>query len=172
MISSVIVIGAILILQSESQFILKFINRFRIEDILQDRHLLVPLDGILIWISSFRYLFIGIGYGSSINMIGKLTFLPPHFLNSFVTLIAEKGILGLLTVIELINIQIKLLKKTITSNFDSAYVAISYAYLTMLISFIFYEGKQNIGVWVLISISIMIVSNMNRSNGGKEFELK
>ena len=172
LICSVAVIGVIFILQSESALILKFISRFKIDDILQDRHLLVPLDGILIWISSFRYLFIGIGYGSSINMIGKLTFLPPHFLNSFVTLVAEKGILGLLTVIELINIQVKLLKKTISSNFNSAYVAISYAYLTMLISFIFYEGKQNIGVWVLISISIMIVSNINRSNGGEEIELK
>lgn len=138
------------------EYVDKLISRFIIKDITQDRHLLVPLEGILIWMSSLKNFVIGIGYGSSINLPGKYTILPPYFLNSFVTLIAEKGIIGLLLVIEFIRLFIVGLRKIRPKQLLGSLNAIWHAYLIAFTSFMFYEAKQNISIWIIISIIYMI----------------
>jgi hypothetical protein len=147
-------------------YINKLLNRFVIEDLTQDRHFLVPIEGIIIWLSSVKNFVIGIGYGSSINLAGRFTFLPPYFLNSFVTLIAEKGLIGLLIVFEFFRLFIRSLKTIKSKNSNPPNYAISYAYLIAFGSFMFYEAKQNISVWVIISIVYLIDMNRWDSQGG------
>ena len=146
----------ILLLVFNSEYINKLIGRFIITDITQDRHLLVPLEGILIWLSDIRIFLIGIGYGSSINLQGRFTYLPSHFLNSFVTLIAEKGLIGLMIVFEYIRLLANNLNALKIRKLSDSYKAIGYSYLIIMISFLFYESKQNISVWVIISIIYMM----------------
>lgn len=133
-------------------YINKLLDRFVIEDLKQDRHFLVPIEGIIIWLSSLKNFVLGIGYGSSINLTGRFTFLPPYFLNSFVTLITEKGFIGLLIVFEFIRLFITSLRTIKRKKITLSNYAISYAYLIIFVSFVFYEAKQNISIWVIISI--------------------
>lgn len=133
-------------------YVNKFLSRFTIQNIAQDRHFLVPIEGIIIWLSSVKNFIFGIGYGSSINITGKFTYLPPYFLNSFVTLIAEKGLTGLLIVLEFIRLFIMSLKTVKNKYISHAYYSISYAFMILFASFFFYEAKQNISVWVIIGI--------------------
>lgn len=161
-VTTIILVGAVFMLITNLTYIDKFANRFIIEDILQDRHLLVPIEGILIWLTSIKNFLIGIGYGSSINMTGKFTYLPPYFLNSYVTLVAEKGMLGLLMLFEFIRLFIKSLRSIKTKSLAESGKAIYYSYYIILVSFIFYEAKQNIGVWVIIAIILMLDNNHNK----------
>lgn len=80
-------------------FMLKRFGEFDLELFMMDRHLLVPLDGLIIWLSSMKNFLIGIGFGSSLYMSGAHTYLPAHFLNNYVTLIAERGLFGLCLVV-------------------------------------------------------------------------
>lgn len=77
----IIIIGSALFLYrfSNSVYFIKLLNRFALTNVMEDRHLLVPLDGLIIWISSVKNFIFGIGFGSSINMMGAHTFLPPYF---------------------------------------------------------------------------------------------
>lgn len=136
----------------------KFANRFVINDLLEDRHLLVPVEGILIWLSSVKNFFFGIGYGSSINIQGRFTFLPPHFLNSYVTLIAEKGLLGftMVSVLLIRSFRLNILKKKM--YFNKNVLSLYYSYGIILASFLFYEAKQNISVWIIVSIVFLVTS--------------
>lgn len=121
-------------------FFEKFMGKMTEADassISEDRHLLVPLDGLLLWIDSLSNFLFGIGYGSSLNLKGAHTFLPPHFLNSFVTLIAERGILGLLCVSMLLSMALRLYKKR--NKNDESKNGVVYAFITLLFSTLFYE---------------------------------
>lgn len=152
----VIVISYVALMLFNIEYINKLLSRFIIKDITQDRHLLVPLEGILIWTASLKNFIIGIGYGSSINLTGKYTILPPYFLNSFVTLIVEKGIVGLMIVFEFIRLLLIGLKQIKHKYSFCSQNTIWHAYLITFISFMFYEAKQNISIWIIISIIYMI----------------
>lgn len=146
-----------------SIYITKFINRFTVikfSSLMKDRHFLVPLDGIIIWISSVKNFLLGIGFGSSINMVGVHTFLPPYFLNSFITLIVERGMFGLGIVIILINLAISLISKI--KNMKKEEKAITYAYIVGLVSCIFYEGINSYFLIFIISISFFIDMNIKK----------
>lgn len=134
----------------------KFIVRFAINNIMSDRHFLVPLDGLILWLSDLKFFFIGIGSGSSFYLEGQHTFFPPHFLNSFVTIVVERGILGLLMLFELF-----LLFKKSFKNISNKYLninakLISFLYMTIFTSFLFYEARQNIIVWIIISLMLFV----------------
>ncbi len=138
-------------------YMTKFINRFAsvsLNSLKTDRHFLVPLDGVLIWLSSFKNFFVGIGFGSSMNMQGMHTYLPPYFLNSFITLVAERGILGLLLVIMLLNLAIRMARRYDTM--ESAEKAITFAYITGLISCVFYEGLTSYFLIFVIAIAYVV----------------
>lgn len=160
----------LLIFNQDNIYILdKFLKRFMLTNILKDRHLLVPIEGIMIWLSSIKRFVFGIGYGSSINMTGKYTFLPPHFLNSFVTLIAERGILGLLIVAELISMFRRNLKIVCNNFIEKKIYIISFLYMIIFFSFLFYEVRQNILVWIIIAVNLMVRDNIFKK---MEFEPK
>jgi len=152
----VLVLMAIVMMQSE-YFQKMIIGRFFGPDrdnMSDDRHFLVPLDGLLIWIDSFENFFLGIGFGSSSMMQGAHTYLPPYFLNSFVTLLAERGLMGLILVILLIYLFIRLfrLRKYMTQNEK----ALVYSYFVALASAIFYENFISYFVIFTIALSMML----------------
>lgn len=88
----------VLFVGSEEDFVRKLLSRFNGSNtnttIFADRHFLLPLEGIFIWISSVKSFFVGIGYGSCIDFPGKWTDIPYFFFNSYVTQIVAKGLLG------------------------------------------------------------------------------
>lgn len=158
---SLIIAVVIVVVFSDNEYIQKMIiNRFSKVDtnsMDDDRHFLVPLDGILIWIDNIINFIFGIGYGSSINMKGAHTFLPPYFLNSYVTMVAERGILGLIIIIMLIR-KVKYLYKY-RKLYDYNSRAYIYAFMAGLFSCIFYEGFNCYFLLFTIPISFIIEHN-------------
>lgn len=156
-----------------TEYIQKMIQRFFSVDLLTDRHFLVPLDGFLIWIDSLKNFFIGIGFGSSINIMGKHTYLPPYFLNSFITLVAERGIMGLVLSSWLIYLGVK--GFTNRKRFSESQLAINYSLLTGLLACIFYEA---LNCYFLIYVVIVNLTFQMRSrkilsiNADREVEIK
>jgi len=131
----------------------RFYNPDR-EGIGEDRHYLVPLDGLLIWIGSASNFLFGIGFGSSIMMQGAHTFLPPYFLNSFVTLLAERGLMGLMLVACLIWMFIRLFK--LRRYMNKAEISMTYSYFVALAAAIFYEDFISYYVIFTIALSLMV----------------
>ncbi len=135
----------------------KFINRFASVSLgffMTDRHFLVPLDGVIIWLSSLKNFFVGIGFGSSMNMQGAHTFLPPYFLNSFVTLVAERGILGLILVVMLIHLARRMVRRY--DEMKNEEKAITFAYIVGLISCVFYEGLTSYFLIFVIAVAYVV----------------
>lgn len=128
------------------------------EPLSADRHFLVPLDGFLIWIDSLKNFFFGIGFGSSLMMQGAHTYLPPYFLNSFITLVAERGILGLILVVYFIRLAVSLFKKRklMTDNEK----ALVYSLIVGLFSSLFYENLICYFVIYDIAMALMLETSL------------
>ena len=157
-----LLITALILVSSDVVYLEKYFERFtRLgnEDYEQDRHLLVPLDGILIWLSKIRYFLIGIGLTSSAMLQGPHTFLPPHFLNSYVTLIAERGIPGLILAIMLIVLGGRLYAKR--RRMTPSERSLSYSFIVALISFMFYECLNCYFVVFVIAVLFMLDRSIN-----------
>lgn len=94
----VVTLCIILFIGSDDDFVRKLLSRFNGNDantsIFEDRHFLLPLEGILIWISGVKSFLFGVGYGSCIDFPGKWTDIPYFFFNSYITQVVAKGLLG------------------------------------------------------------------------------
>lgn len=157
-ISGVLLLGVAFSLVKNSTFIVKMLRRFSNFNIMSDRHFLVPLDGIIIWGSSLRNFIIGIGLGSSLNIQGAHTYLPAYFLNSFITLLAERGLLGLIIIIILISLTRSLLKQSkagLIIEGNDYCDSLGLSLLTGLLCCIFYEALNCYLLIFVIGISFM-----------------
>lgn len=140
-----------------SEYFIKLLNRFAITNIMEDRHLLVPLDGLIIWLSSVKNFILGIGFGSSINMMGEHTYLPPYFLNSFITYIVERGIMGGIMVFQILGLL--RYKSYIKRKEFAAYKALYVSFLAALCSAVFYE---TFNCYIIIFVfAIMFMCSQN-----------
>lgn len=169
----VVLVGVVLFVTRNSTYVIKMIRRFSNFDIMNDRHFLVPLDGLIIWVDSLKNFILGIGFGSSFNMKGAHTFLPSYFLNSFVTLVAERGVLGLSLIVMLISLTRSLFKQAnidkmnrVNRHFDSLGLSL----LTGLLSCIFYEALNCYLLVFVIAISFMAdrARTLRKENGQLE----
>lgn len=156
----IVLVGVLFVYLGNSTYIIKMVHRFQSFNLLNDRHVLVPIDGLIIWVSSIKNFFFGIGFGSSVNMTGAHTYLPAYFLNSFVTLVAERGILGLVIDFMLIALTRSLLKKVkyergLSVERDTNYDSLALCLLTGLLSCIFYEALNCYLLVFVISIAFM-----------------
>lgn len=154
----ILLVGMVLFVTRNSMYIVKMLRRFSNLDIMNNRHFLVPLDGLIIWGSSLKNFILGIGFGSSFNMAGAHTFLPPYFLNSFVTLVAERGLLGLIVIIILVNLTRSLFKQANldkTNGTNRYFYSLGLSLLTGLLSCIFYEALNCYLLVFVIAISFM-----------------
>lgn len=140
---------------SDSEYIATLTHRFSLGNLFENRHLLVPLDGIIIWLSSLRNFVVGIGFGSSYHMEGVHTYLPPYFLNNYVTLVAERGIMGLVMVCILVFVCVKGFRKALktTSNGERA---LWMALCCGLIAGIFYETINCYYIIIVLGIGFML----------------
>lgn len=147
---------AMVILGNEGSYIDKLIiSRFSDINILTDRHFLVPIEGIIIWTRSIKNFLLGIGFGSSINMTGVFTELPPYFLNSFVTFPVERGLMGLgMDIILLMVAFIDRIKKI--SIFDNNRRCFITAFQFVVISNLFYELLNSYFIIILISCCFVL----------------
>lgn len=156
----VLIVLGVVLMQSD-YFQKMVIGRFYNTDrgtMLEDRHYLVPLDGMLIWIRSVKNFLFGIGFGSSLMMQGDHTYLPPYFLNSFVTLIAERGILGLILVVYLILLFARLFK--LRRYMNKSEMALMYSYFVALASALFYENFISYFVIFSIAMAMMLLRSL------------
>lgn len=119
-----------------------------------DRHFLVPLDGLLIWVDDLSNFVLGIGFGSSSFMKGTHTYLPPYFLNSYVTLLAERGLLGLILCCTILRMFITSFHRRRQYCPDER--AMLYGLYVALFSGIFYENLICYFVIFIMSISFVL----------------
>jgi len=121
-----------------------------------NRHLLVRLEGLHLLIKSGKNFLIGIGMGGSKFIEGRLTYLPPHFLCSYITVLAERGILGFISIFSFFLLILKELytRNKITQNLNDK--TLFFIMCNILIAFLFYELRLILTTW--ISLSIMCVS--------------
>lgn len=159
-------------ISGKSVFLEKYFNRFIVlfteGSILDNRHILVPLDGILIWLSSVKNFILGIGFGSSFNMTGAHTFLPPYFLNSFVTWVAERGLLGLYLISSLI--YMALICRKSRSKMTSSELALSNGLCVTLITCMFYEVLICYFVIIVIACCFIVLRSHKRNMEKKAIE--
>lgn len=153
------IVGIYLI--SKVSYFTKFVNGFKNIDLSTDRHFLIPLDGLLIWLDSIKNFIIGIGFGSSINIVGRHTDLPAHLMNSFVTLIVERGLMGVYIVVTIVKNSIALLKNTNNYELDNDKFVLGMILLVGLVSSIFYEVLDCYLFVVAISISFIFTGRGN-----------
>jgi len=160
-----IVFFVVVSVASETEYVQKMVigrmENTQNTSLMEDRHFLVPLDGIIIWLESLENFIVGIGFGSGFYMKGAHTFLPPYFLNSFVTLLAERGLMGLTLVIILVRLVVKLFgkRKLMTENEK----AISYSLFVGLFCGIFYENFNSYFVIFMIALSFLLESYLPTS---------
>lgn len=132
----------ICILLADSEYVQKLvIGRFTSlgeNSMEEDRHYLVPLDGIILWLSSLKNFFVGIGFGSSLFIKGAHTYLPPYFLNSYVTMLVERGFMGLIILLMLLIHLVRLYRHRYC--YDNNVRAFIYMLYTGLFSGLFYES--------------------------------
>ena len=142
-----------------SVYIQKYIHRFTKlfgeVALSEDRHFLVPLDGIIIWLSSIKNFVVGIGFGSSAKMVGAHTYLPPYFLNSFVTWVAERGMMGLYLVFTLLQLVFACKKQE--KNLSVAEKSLTSALCVALITCMFYEVLVCYTVIIIIAACFIII---------------
>lgn len=154
----ILIILVLLFVALQFEYFQKMIlNRFynkESDGVMEDRHLLVPIDGILIWLGSIKNFIVGIGFGSSALMEGEHTYLPPYFLNSFVTLLAERGFMGLCLSILLLWFAVRLFKLRRFLSQDEK--ALLYTYIVGLSSALFYENFISYFVIFIIAMVMML----------------
>lgn len=152
------------------EFFEKTLLRFSITNIMQDRHFLVPLDGLIIWLSSFKNFVFGIGFGSSINLIGEHTFLPPYFLNIYITLIVERGLMGVFMTSVLVRCLIIGLKVLLYTKNVSAR-AIWSAMVCGLVCGLFYEDMNCYFLIIVLGIGLMLENKKHTLMMGRKERL-
>ncbi|MEX2428335.1 MAG: hypothetical protein WD577_08840 [Bacteroidales bacterium] len=133
----------------------------------EDRHLLLILEGVHILFSEFKIFLFGIGDGNLFKYDGTYTFLPPHsLLNSYLTMMVHRGILGFIVTISLyINLFIVLYNKKDGPKTKST--PFLFALINIFIAFNFYELRFVTTVWIFMAISFIFLNkedNVNISN--------
>ena len=156
----IIIAFLLLFIFGNSVYIQKYFSRFINVNILTDRHFLVPLDGLIIWLNSLKNFFIGIGFGSSYYMMGAHTFLPPYFLNSIVTLLAERGFLGLLIVFLLFTLLHKRSRACKDDSSESQFMF--YLFLCSIIAAFTYEVFNC--YFVLFVMAIVLIDSKEKKD--------
>ncbi|MEN6600537.1 MAG: O-antigen ligase family protein [Rectinema sp.] len=150
-----VAISSFIIRTSNSAIIEKFVKRIKYElaqSIFDNRHFLVPLEGLRIWLSSPSSFIFGIGYGGNAHFIGKWTYLPDNsFLNSFVTVVAQKGLLGLF----MIFLWIILYNKTVRYSKAIGSYHLTILWAVLLVSCLFYELYQTSTFWTVLAITLL-----------------
>ena len=153
----VVLIVAFVLLASKISYLAQTLSRLSSlgeVEMMDNRHFLIPLDGILLWLGSVRSFLLGIGMASGAYMDGAHTALPPYFLNSFVTLVAERGLMGILLVVLLVRLSTRLFKER--NHLTAGENALSYSLLVSLCSFFFYECLNCYFVVFIIAIAFML----------------
>ena len=120
--------------------------------ITDDRHFLLVLDAIRIWLSEVKIFLFGIGMYNNDLYTGFYTFLPPgsSFLSTYFTTLTERGIVGFTLVFSPF---IYIINKSLNFNkYKLDYLkAINMGTLLILISFMFYDLRLLIPVWFHIA---------------------
>lgn len=153
----------------DAEFLRKMLNRI-IDDgskvsFWEDRHFLLPLEGLNIWCSDIKNFLFGIGYGSSININGKWTHIPYFFFNSYVTQIVAKGLSGVVIVCMWLLTKIKLGLLFENRNNYSCKTKANAAFTVLLISSLTYEFYPYYAFYILFSVALLnICSRQSNKN--------
>lgn len=125
----------------------------------EDRHLLLIYEAFNFWLKDIKTFFIGIGIANN-PFNGKYTFLPPDsFLNIYLTILAQRGILGFFfTFMFYIYILIELYRKLERERNWISYV-LFFCFINFLLAGFFYELRLALGVWFILAICVVYLTN-------------
>lgn len=161
---SIILFGiAFICLWINSSYFKLFVGRLNLKSILQDRHVQLIFDGASIWTGSWKNFVFGIGFLNGMNYTSMKSGAAPYFFNFFVTTIAERGILGVCIVGVLVLYACKAIKKIWKSE-EYRTNSIAWAYITALVSALFYEMLNCYYVIIIIGVFCMTSSKANLTN--------
>ena len=151
----------VLFVGSDDDFVRKLLLRFNSNgantSIFEDRHFLLPLEGILIWISGVKAFLFGVGYGSCIDFSGRWTDIPYFFFNSYITQIVAKGLLGVAIVGMWLLAKFRL--GALFKNRDnySSKMKVNAAFTVLLIACLTYEFYPYYSFFVIFGIVLLNV---------------
>ncbi|MFW5781092.1 MAG: hypothetical protein ACOCXD_00830 [Bacteroidota bacterium] len=129
----------------------------------EDRHFILIIEAFYILFDSVNNLLFGIGDGNLVFQDPVHTYLPPDsLLNSFLTLLVHRGLVGFFLNVSLyIYLLGHLINKRLV-NKETGY-ALLFAFINVLFAFNFYELRFVNGVWILMGI-IAVFVNDNAKN--------
>lgn len=159
---AIIIIG--LFVGSNEDFVRKFLSRFNNSgsvdvSILEDRHLLLPIEGLNIWLSGVKNFFIGIGYGSCINVKGLWTDIPYYFFNSYVTQLVAKGLLGLFIIAMWLKTKVQLGSLFKDRDSYSCRNKINAAFTVLLVCCLTYEFYPYYAFFIIVGIALLYINS-------------
>ncbi len=156
------IICVVLFVSTDEEFVRKFLARFSNNDsdasIFEDRHFLVPLEGIRIWLTDVKNFLVGIGYGSAINIQGKWTVIPYFFFNSYITQIVAKGLAGVWIVAMWIKTRMKMGRLFRKNEGYSGRNKANAAYTVLLVACLTYEYYPYYAFFIIFAIVLICVN--------------
>lgn len=161
---SIILFGiSFIYLWLNSSYFKLFVGRLNLKTILQDRHVQLIFDGISIWTESLKNFVLGIGFLNGMHYTFMKSGGAPYFFNFIVTTVAERGILGVCIVSILVLYAFKAIKKIWQSE-EYRMNSIAWAYITALVSALFYEMLDCYYVIIVIGVFCMILAKAKLTN--------
>lgn len=109
----------------------------------EDRHILLVYEALRIWLDGIKSFFIGVGYSSESMKTGYYTVIPETFLCTYATLLAERGVLGFVSILFYARFW-KYVKKTNEM--------LKNIFIFVMLSFLFYELRYVQTSWIIFAI--------------------
>lgn len=134
----------------------------------EDRHFLLVFESLRIWLSEVKTFFFGIGMYNNGLYRGVYTFLPPgsSFLSTYFTTLTERGVIGFIMVfLPFLYVLIKSFRTRKTET--DVEKSLRMVTLTILISFMFYDLRILLPVW--LHLGICLASLNKKKNWKKHF---
>jgi O-antigen ligase len=125
------------------------------------RHFLVIYEGFNILSEKLSNFFLGIGTKGSIYYQGVYAHLPPHFLNSYLTILVERGVIGFFLYYGFYFILLIELFLICSKNKNRLNLMLLLVLINILISFLGYELRGIIPIWILTAIMTSYLANSN-----------
>lgn len=155
--------------QVKSMLIKRLLEIFTILDYNSaNRHLLLRLEGLNLWLENSESFLIGRGMGAAEFIEGKLTYLAPHFFSPYLTALVERGILGFIAIFSIFFLILKELytRNKITQNLNDK--ILFFIMCNILIAFLFYELRLALTTWIWVSIICVSLQKPINSNLKKD----
>ena len=133
-----------------------------------DRHFLLIHEAFIIWLKNIKTFLVGIGIGNIRFQKGVYTYLPPKsMLNSFLTVLVERGIVGFVLLYSFYLYLFAFLLKSFQKYSRFLPYSFLFIMINILIVYNLYELRLLLGVWINLSFISIYVANVNPNQNKK-----